>query len=162
MATHVEVSKHGRETESGWIWPYSSIRLGETEVSGWFLAEPNHLSRFPQWLSGEESGCSAGDRGDTSLIPGSGRSSGGGHGNPFQGSCQENPMDRGAWWATVQRVPQSRTRLKRLSIHAYVGDGNGNPLQCSCLENPRDRGAWWAAIYGVAQSRTWLKWLSSS
>ena len=51
-------------------------------------------------------------------------------------------------------VAQSRTRLKRLSMPACIGEGNGNPLQCSCLENPGDRGAWWAAIYGVTQSRT--------
>ena len=38
---------------------------------------------------------------DLGLIPGSGRSSGGGHGNPLQYSCQEDPMDRGALWATV-------------------------------------------------------------
>ena len=56
----------------------------------------------------------------------------------------------------------SRTWLKSLSMHAWIGEGNGNPLQCSCLENPRDRGAWWAAIHGVTQSRTWLKRLSSS
>ena len=85
-----------------------------------------------------------------------------GNGNPLQYSCLENPMDRGAWWAAVHRVAQSRTQLKRLSMHACIGEGNGNPLQYSCLENPRDRGAWWAAVYGVAQSRTWLKWLSSS
>ena len=42
--------------------------------------------------------------GDTGLIPGSGRFPGGGNGNPFQYSCQENPMDRGAWWATVHGV----------------------------------------------------------
>ena len=40
--------------------------------------------------------------GDTGWIPGSGRSSGGGNGNPLQYSCLENPVDRGAWWATVQ------------------------------------------------------------
>ena len=71
-------------------------------------------------------------------------------------------MDRGAWWAAVHRVAQSRTQLKRLSIHASIGEGNGNPLQYSCLENPRDRGAWWAAVYGVAHSWTRLKQLSSS
>ena len=49
---------------------------------------------------------------------------------------------------------QSRTRLKRLSMNACIGEGNGNPLQYSCLESPGDRGAWWAAVYGVAQSRT--------
>ena len=43
------------------------------------------------------------------------RSPGGGHGNPLQYSCLENPMDRGAWWATVHRVAKSRTGLKQLS-----------------------------------------------
>ena len=79
-----------------------------------------------------------------------------GNGNPLQ-SCLENLVDGGAWWAAVHRVAQSRTRLKRLSMHACNGEGNSNPLQCSCLENPRDREAWWAAIYGVAQSQTRLK-----
>ena len=46
----------------------------------------------------------AGDIEDASLIPGLGRSPGGGHGNPLQCSCLENPMDRGAWWATVHGV----------------------------------------------------------
>ena len=45
------------------------------------------------------------------MIPGSGRSAGGGHGNPLQCSCPENPMDRGAWQATVHSVTQSWTRL---------------------------------------------------
>ena len=43
------------------------------------------------------------------LIPGSGRSPGGGNGNPFQYSCLENPMDRGTWWATVHGVAKSQT-----------------------------------------------------
>ena len=85
-----------------------------------------------------------------------------GNGNPLQYSCLENPVDRGAWWAAVHGVAQSRTQLKRLSMHACIGEGNGNPLQYSCLENPRDRGAWWAAVYGVTQSWTRLKRLSSS
>ena len=59
-------------------------------------------------------------------------------------------------------VAQSRTQLKRLSMHACIGEGNSNPLKYSCLEDARDRGAWWAAIYGVAQSWTLLKRLSSS
>ena len=57
------------------------------------------------------------DLGDKGLIPGSGRSPGGGHGNPLQYSCLENPMDRGAWQATVHGVAKSQTRLKRLSTH---------------------------------------------
>ena len=51
----------------------------------------------------------AGDVRDTGSIPGLGRSPGGGDGNPLQYSCLENPMDRGAWWATVQRVAKSWT-----------------------------------------------------
>ena len=85
-----------------------------------------------------------------------------GNGNPLQYSCLENPVDAGAWWAAVHGVTQSRTRLKRLSMHACIGEGNGNPLQYSCLDNPRDGGAWWAVIYGVTQSWIQLKRLSSS
>ena len=51
----------------------------------------------------------AGDIRDMSLIFGSGRSSGGGHGNPLQYSCLENPMDRTTWWATAHRVTKSQT-----------------------------------------------------
>ena len=50
---------------------------------------------------GKESNCNAGDQG---LIPGSGRFPGDGDGNPLQYSCLENPMDSGAWWATVHGV----------------------------------------------------------
>ena len=56
---------------------------------------------FPGSSASKESACNAGDMG---LIPGSGRFPGGGHGNPLQYSCLDNPMDRGAWQATVQRV----------------------------------------------------------
>ena len=51
----------------------------------------------------------AGDIRDVGLIPGLGRSPGEGHGNPLHYSCLENPMDRGAWWATVHRVAKSWT-----------------------------------------------------
>ena len=51
----------------------------------------------------------AGDAEDMGLIPGSGRSPGGGHGNPLQYSCLENPTDRGAWRATVHEVAESDT-----------------------------------------------------
>ena len=57
----------------------------------------------------------AGDARDAISIPGLGRFPGGGHGNPFQYSCLENPMDRGAWWATVHGVTKSRSMH---AIHA--------------------------------------------
>ena len=75
---------------------------------------------LPRWLSGKESASTAGATGDTGSIPRSGRSPGEGHGNPLQYFCLENPMDKGAWWATVHGVAKSRTRLKRLSMHTYI------------------------------------------
>ena len=62
---------------------------------------------------GKESACNAGDTGDEDSIPGSGRSPGGGHGNPLQYSCLENPMDRGAWGSTVHGVAESRTLTEK-------------------------------------------------
>ena len=64
----------------------------------------------------QESTCNAGDVGDTgdvSWMPGSGRSPGGGNGNPLQYSCLENPMDRGACWGTVHGL--KRVGWTRLS-----------------------------------------------
>jgi len=49
---------------------------------------------------------------DMGSVPGLGRAPGGGHGNPPQYSCLENSMDRGAWWATVDRVAERQTQLK--------------------------------------------------
>ena len=62
----------------------------------------------------------AGDIRDAGLIPGLGRSPGGGHGNPLQYSCLENRMDREAWWAAVHRVAKSLTQLKRLGTRAHM------------------------------------------
>ena len=61
---------------------------------------------------GKEFACNAGDARDMGLIPGSGRSPGGGKGNPLQYFHLENPMDKGAWRVTVHRVPKSQTQLK--------------------------------------------------
>ena len=51
------------------------------------------------------------ERREAGLIPGSGRSPGEGNGNPLQYSCLENPMDGGAWWARVRRVPEAEGNL---------------------------------------------------
>ena len=61
---------------------------------------------LPGGSDGKESACNEGDLG---LIPGLGRFPGEGNGNPLQYSCLENPMDRGAWWATVHGVSKSQT-----------------------------------------------------
>ena len=57
----------------------------------------------------------AGDAGDMGLIPGQGRSPGGGHRYPLWYFCLGNPLGRGAWRATVYKVPKSQTQLKQLS-----------------------------------------------
>ena len=62
---------------------------------------------LPRWLGNKESACNAGDIRDASSVTGSGRSPGEGNGNPFQYSCPENCMDRGAWWATVHVVAEN-------------------------------------------------------
>ena len=66
-----------------------------------------------QWF--KKFACNAGDVGS---IPGSGRPAGGGHDNPLQYSCLENPMDRGAWWATVHSITQSD--MTEVTEHACV------------------------------------------
>ena len=66
---------------------------------------------FPDGSVGKESTCNAEDTGDLGSIPGSGRPPGEGNGNLLHYSCLENPMDRGAWWATVDGVAKSRTQL---------------------------------------------------
>ena len=69
--------------------------------NSWF-----HKGLGARWLHGKESTCNAGDAG---LIPRSRRSPGGGHGNPFQYSCLEHPMDIGARRATARRVTKETT-----------------------------------------------------
>ena len=69
----------------------------------------------------------AGDLSNVDSKPGSGRSLRVGHGNSLQYACLENPMDRGAWWAS----PESWTQLKQVSIHAttiWQLDGGGGGL----------------------------------
>ena len=73
--------------------------------------------------------------GDTGSIPGSGRSPGGGNGNPLQSSCLENPHGQ-----------------KSLAGSGRSGGGNGNLLQNSCLENSKDRGAWQATVHRVTNT----------
>ena len=75
-------------------------------------------SILPQTLLG--ACASARDLGTVGSILGLGRSLGGGHGNQLQYSCLENPMDRGAWQAMVQRVAQNQTQLKQLGTYMLI------------------------------------------
>ena len=94
-------------------------RLG---FEGWhWVSLVESRNRSPQGFPGssvvKSPPAKAGDIRDMGSVAGSGRSPGGGSGSPHQYSGLENPMDRGVWQATVHRVAQSRTRLKRLRMH---------------------------------------------
>ena len=87
------------------------IKIGTfVEVSGW------DVWCFTFLYGGSDGKASAYNAGDLGLIPGSERSPGEGNGNPLQYSCLENPMDRGAWWATVHGVAKSQTRLSNFTF----------------------------------------------
>ena len=104
------------EALSGWcLWPFdmplfsfSSTSLYSCTISGLILYIP-HPSPSQVALVVKNPPANAGDIRDLGSIPGSGRSPGGGHGNPLQYSCLENPLD---WRATVHRVTKSQTQLK--------------------------------------------------
>ena len=70
---------------------------------------------LPQWLSGKESSCKAGDAGGWGSIPGSGTSPGGGNGNSLQCPCLEEPRQDGE----AAGLAKSQTQLKQLSMHAW-------------------------------------------
>ena len=85
-----------------------SIIILKQWLSEWILKNSTLILGFPAASDGKVSPCNVRDQGS---IPGSGRSPGEGNGNPLQYSCLENPMHRGAWWATGHRVTKSLTRL---------------------------------------------------
>ena len=112
------------------------------------IDDPNYFSPctyvcwgLPQWLSSKESTCNAGSKSDVGSIPGSERSPRGGHDNPLKYSCLENPMDRGAWWATVHEAAKSRTWLKRLSTQAPTMQKKAREYSLENIRNIRaDKG----------------------
>ena len=77
-----------------------------------------HLG-FPDGSVVKNPPANAGDAGDVDSIPGTGRSLGGGNGNPLLYSCLENPMGRGAWWATVHGVTKIQARLSKHALPIY-------------------------------------------
>ena len=68
----------------------------------------------------------AGDIRNMGSIPGSGKTPRGGHGNPLQYSCLENPMDRGTWQAVVHRITKSQTQPKWLSMQAHTDNSQSH------------------------------------
>ena len=107
----------------------------------------NSWTGFPRGNSGKELACQCRKHTRRGFDLGLGRSPGGGYGNPLQYSCLENPMDRGARWAKVSRVANSRTGLKRQHTHTWVkssfsnwiGDTHLLGLQSRYTLNPQTR-----------------------
>ena len=89
----------------------------------------------------------AGDIRDVGSIPGLGRSLGGRHGSPLPCSCLENPMEKGAWQATVHRVIKNQTWLNRLNLHTHQTEGEPKVLLCS----------WWSHPLPLSPDHSW--WL---
>ena len=85
------------------------------------------------YLGGKERVCNARAEGDAGLIPGSGRSPGGGDGNPLQYSCLENPVNRGAWQAIANRDPKLLTRSDLVCTHMLLVTGGVGLVAKSCL-----------------------------
>ena len=96
-------------------WTYTHC-IWRWSLNHWTTKEvPKYLLAFPGDSDGKES-C---DAGDTSSVPGLGRSPEGGHGNSLQYSCLENPMDRGAEWTSVHGVT-NRTWLSNPNFHFHI------------------------------------------
>ena len=93
------------------LWAKNSVLRGEHNLvyynKKYKLGLPNRDKvGFLDGSAGKEYACEAADVGS---IPGSGRPLGEGNSNPLQNSCLKNPMDRGIWWTTVQRITKSWT-----------------------------------------------------
>ena len=92
------------------------------------VQQPHAITVKPSFPAGSEGRASAYNAGDPGSIPGWGRSSGDGNGNPLPYSCLENPADGGAWWATVHGAAKSQTRLSDFTPN-FLGLGHKN-RQC--------------------------------
>ena len=109
------INGHGRlmngvTKSQAWLSDYRTHTHTHTDLKG----------AFPVVLVVKNPPANAGGKRDVGSIPGPGRSSGGGHGNPLQYSCLENPMDRGAWWAMPHKVTKSWKRLNHPSMHSLT------------------------------------------
>ena len=110
----------------GYIWQFDKKEMISEQY--WKVCEKNWkrieswnsetctVKGFPGGSDSKESTCNA----DLGSISGSGRSPGGGHGNPLQYSCLENPMDSAAWWDIVHRNIKSQTQFKQINRHARM------------------------------------------
>ena len=129
-----------------------------------FFARAHYFLGFPSGSAGKNPPAKAGDARDMGLIPGLGRSTGEGNGNPLQYSCLENPMDRGTWWAIVHGVAKSWTRLSDSThtLFSHAAAAATKSLQsCPTLCDPIDSSPPGSLVPGILQART-LEWVAIS
>ena len=133
---------------------------------------PNKVTCNILWdfLHSSVSKASACNAGDLDSIPGLGRSPEKGNGKPLQYSCLDNPIDRGAWKATVHRVAKSQTQLKHLSTHArmhvcmYIDRHICTCMHaqsCQTLCNPMDHRPPGSSVHELSQARI-MEWVAIS
>ena len=123
--------QHRRSQFNSWAWKFAWRRNGlQTPV----------LLDFPGGSDSKESVCSVGDLSSTTGL---GRSPGGGHSNPLQYSCLENPMDRGDWRAIIHRVTKTWSRMKWLTSHAYLESAVLQTDKWVDVELSRTLASWW-------------------
>ena len=109
-----------RRSRFGWRGVDEGKSLRKIQSFPISLRGPKEEKGLPGGSVGKESACNTEMQAVTSSVLGLGRFAGRGHGNTLQYSCLEISMDRGAWRATVHRVPKSQTRLKRLSTKKRI------------------------------------------
>ena len=111
---------------------------------------------FPGGSEDKVSTCNAGDPGS---IPGLGRSPGEGNGNPLQYSCLENPINRGAWWATVHGVTKSRIWLSNFTFFLSFFFFRLVTQWCLILFYPMDCSPPGSSVDGIPQAKM-LEWVA--
>ena len=110
---------------------------------------------FPGGASGKESTCKAGDTADVDWIPGWGRAPGGGHGNPLQYSCLENPTHKGAWRATAHGATRLRHNLTGEHTCVLAESLQSWPTLC----DPTRHSPPGSSVHAILQQEYWSGWL---
>ena len=113
-----------------WVTPSHNHRVAGQSSPGFLDLQTADIQGFPGGASGKVPACRRRRRKTLEFHPWLGRSPGEGNGNPLQCSCQENPMDRGAWWTTVHGVVKS---LRRLSMHSGLWGRGATLCPEGCL-----------------------------
>ena len=132
----------------------TKIDTSSSKLSSIFIYEVNKEDKgFPGGSDGKESACNAGDLGS---VPGLGRSPGGGHGNPLQYSCLENPMDGGVRWATIHGVAESDTTEMTCHTHSIQYTiGTVEYLSLCILDWPKSSFRFFCTILWITEQPFW-------